>query len=88
MKKLDLTSLKKALTSLQKAIERYMDENLRMKKCETASSNDLKPVMNCVGRCLAGNCSNGFLVQIRLQTLISRLMREEFCHEKMLFFSL
>ena len=26
-----------------------MDENLRMKKFETASSNDLNTVMNCVG---------------------------------------
>jgi len=35
-----------------------MDENLRMKKFETASSNDLEPVMNCVGKCSARNCSD------------------------------
>ena len=35
-----------------------MVDNLRMKKFETASSNDLNTVMNCVGRCSARNCSN------------------------------
>ena len=48
-----------------------MDENLGMKKFETASSNDLITVMNCVVRCSARNCSNGLLVQVRLRALIS-----------------
>ena len=72
MKKLDLTSLKQALTSLQKAIER-MDKNLSMKKYETALSSVLNIVMNCVGKCSARNYSNGLLAQARLQTLISRI---------------
>ena len=50
-----------------------MDENLRMKKYETVSSNDLNAVKNCVGRCWARNCSNGLLVQVRLQDLILKV---------------
>ncbi len=50
-----------------------MDENLRIKNYETASSKDLDPVMNCVGKCSARNCSNGLLVQVRPQALISRV---------------
>ena len=54
-----------------------MDENLGMKKFEKASSNDLNTVMNCVGRCSARNCSNGLLVQVRPQALISRVSCEK-----------
>ena len=50
-----------------------MVANLRMKKFETASSNDLEPVMNCIRRYSARNCSNGLLVQVRLQARISRV---------------
>ena len=38
-----------------------MDENYRMNKFETASSNDLNILMNCVGRSLVRNFINGLI---------------------------